>query len=59
MNTADPRRWLLVSAELGLNSEADGTGGWWIDHLFLDQDAMCQPSWRSNAALTRASAAKS
>ena len=40
MNTADPRRWLLVSPELSLTAEADGTGGWWIDHLFLDQDAI-------------------
>jgi hypothetical protein len=40
MNTANPRRWLLVSPELSLGTEADGTGGWWIDHLFLDQDAI-------------------
>lgn len=40
MNTENPRRWLLVSPELGLTAEADGTGGWWIDHLFLDQDAI-------------------
>lgn len=40
MNTTNPRRWLLVSPELSLSTEADGTGGWWIDHLFLDQDAI-------------------
>jgi hypothetical protein len=40
MNTENPRRWLLISPELGLTAEADGTGGWWIDHLFLDQDAI-------------------
>ena len=40
MNTVNPRRWLLVSPELSLGTEADGTGGWWIDHLFLDQDAI-------------------
>lgn len=40
MNTTNPRRWLLVSPELSLGAEADGTGGWWIDHLFLDQDAI-------------------
>jgi hypothetical protein len=40
MNTTNPRRWLLVSPELSLTAEADGTGGWWIDHLFLDQDAI-------------------
>lgn len=40
MNMTNPRRWLLVSPELSLGTEADGTGGWWIDHLFLDQDAI-------------------
>ena len=40
MNTVDPRRWLLIAPELSLTAEADGTGGWWIDHLFLDQDAI-------------------
>ncbi|MGI8855247.1 MAG: hypothetical protein ACR2JW_05825 [Thermomicrobiales bacterium] len=40
MNTENPRRWLLISPELSLGTEADGTGGWWIDHLFLDQDAI-------------------
>ncbi len=40
MNTMNPRRWLLISPELSLSTEEDGTGGWWIDHLFLDQDAI-------------------
>jgi len=40
MNTERPRRWLLISPELKLDTEADGTGGWWIDHLFLDQDSI-------------------
>lgn len=40
MNTENPRRWLLISQELKLPAEMDGTGGWWIDHFFLDQDAI-------------------
>jgi hypothetical protein len=36
----EPRRWLLVSREVPLASEEDGTGRWSVDHLFLDQDAI-------------------
>jgi hypothetical protein len=36
----EPRRWLLVSREVSLASEEDGTGRWAVDHLFLDQDAV-------------------
>lgn len=36
----EPRRWLLVSREVSLASEQDGTGRWSVDHLFLDQDAV-------------------
>lgn len=35
-----PRRWLLVSQELSLASEEDGSGRWYVDHLFIDQDAV-------------------
>lgn len=35
-----PRRWLLVSQEMSLASEEDGSGRWAVDHLFLDQDAV-------------------
>lgn len=35
-----PRRWLLVSREMPLATNADGAGRWAIDHLFLDQDAI-------------------
>jgi len=35
-----PRRWLLVSREVGIPSEDDGSGRWSLDHLFLDQDAI-------------------
>jgi hypothetical protein len=34
-----PRRWLLVSREMDVPGEEDGTGRWSLDHLFLDQDA--------------------
>lgn len=35
-----PRRWLLVSREVGVPSEDNGIGRWSLDHLFLDQDAI-------------------
>lgn len=40
INSADPRRWLLVAREVSLASEEDGPGRWSVDHLFLDQDAI-------------------
>jgi hypothetical protein len=36
----EPRRWLLVSREVPLASEEEGSGRWSVDHLFLDQDAI-------------------
>lgn len=40
MDSEAPRRWLLVSRELGLASEDAGSDRWSVDHLFLDQDAI-------------------
>jgi hypothetical protein len=40
IDSASPRRWLLVSREMSLASEEDGAGRWSVDHLFLDQDAI-------------------
>ncbi|MDP9372174.1 MAG: hypothetical protein M3Q65_06910 [Chloroflexota bacterium] len=40
INTAVPRRWLLISRELALPSDEGGAGRWSVDHLFLDQDAI-------------------
>src|SRR5260370_10390702 len=40
MDTAAPRRWLLVSREMGVPDEKDGGDRWSLDHLFLDQDAI-------------------
>jgi len=36
----EPRRWLLISREMGLPSEDGGGDRWSVDHLFLDQDAV-------------------
>jgi hypothetical protein len=35
-----PRRWLLVSREIGIPGDVDETGRWSLDHLFLDQDGI-------------------
>src|SRR5262249_49565633 len=40
MDGAAPRRWLLISREMGVPSEEEGGGRWSLDHLFLDQDAI-------------------
>jgi hypothetical protein len=40
MNEAEPRRWLLVSREMGVPDAEGGGSRWSLDHLFLDQDAV-------------------
>ena len=40
METAEPRRWVLVAREMGLPAEEDGSDRWSVDHLFLDQDGV-------------------
>ena len=35
-----PRRWLLVSREMGVPGAVDESGRWSLDHLFLDQDGI-------------------
>jgi hypothetical protein len=40
IDEAAPRRWLLVSREVGVPGEENGAGRWSLDHLFLDQDAV-------------------
>src|SRR5204862_333114 len=40
IDSDNPRRWLLVTREMGVPGEVDGTGRWSLDHLFLDQDAI-------------------
>ena len=40
MDPSSPRRWLLISREMGVPCEEDGGNRWSLDHLFLDQDAI-------------------
>lgn len=40
MNREAPRRWLLISREVGVPGELDGPNRWSLDHLFLDQDGI-------------------
>ena len=40
IDSANPRKWLLVRREMGIASERDGGGRWSVDHLFLDQDGI-------------------
>ena len=35
-----PRRWLLVSQEMGVPGDTGETARWSLDHLFLDQDGI-------------------
>ena len=40
MDTAVPRRLVLVQREMGVPGEERGAGRWSLDHLFLDQDGV-------------------
>ena len=40
INSAEPRRWLLIKQEMPVPSEEDGADRWSVDHLFLDQEAI-------------------
>jgi hypothetical protein len=40
MDSAAPRRWLLIAREMAVPGEEGGGGCWAVDHLFLDQDAI-------------------
>jgi hypothetical protein len=40
INSSDPRRWLLVTREMGVPGEEGGSAKWSLDHLFLDQDGI-------------------
>ena len=40
IDPSSPRRWLLVSREMGVPGEAQGSSRWSIDHLFVDQEAI-------------------
>lgn len=40
IDSESPRRWLLVTREATVASEEGGSDRWYVDHLFLDQDAI-------------------
>lgn len=40
INKESPRRWILVSREVSIASEEEGSGRWSVDHLFIDQDGI-------------------
>jgi hypothetical protein len=40
MDSVRPRRWLLLSREIGIPGEEAGAARWALDHLFLDQDGI-------------------
>ena len=40
INPDNPRKWLLVSREMGVPTEQDDGSQWYLDHLFIDQDAI-------------------
>lgn len=40
VDSTAPRRWLLVTREMGVPCEEAGGDRWSVDHLFLDQDAV-------------------
>jgi hypothetical protein len=40
MDTAEPRRWLLISANLPIPAGVQGSDRGFLNHLFIDQDAM-------------------
>jgi hypothetical protein len=40
IDNVNPRRWLLISQEMPLPSEQDGSDCWSVDHLFVDQDGI-------------------
>lgn len=40
VDASSPRRWLFVAREVSVPAEHEGAGRWFLDHLFLDQDAI-------------------
>lgn len=40
MPSDTPRRWLLISREMGVADKEGGADRWSLDHLFVDQDAI-------------------
>ncbi|NLF42591.1 MAG: hypothetical protein GX587_07845 [Bacteroidales bacterium] len=40
INPDNPRRWILISREIGIPGEQGGNNIWSLDHLFIDQDGI-------------------
>lgn len=40
IDSAAPRRWLLITREIGVPDEVDAANRWSLDHLFVDQDGV-------------------
>lgn len=40
INSDNPRRWLLVTREMGVPDEQDMSNRWALDHLFIDQEGI-------------------
>jgi len=39
INPENPRRWIFVTREMGVPGAESGSDRWFLDHLFIDQDA--------------------
>lgn len=40
INPENPRKWILISREIGIPNEEQGNNIWSLDHLFIDQDGI-------------------
>lgn len=40
INPDNPRRWILISREMGVPGDEGGNDQWFLDHLFIDQDGI-------------------
>ena len=40
INPENPRKWILISREMGVPDHENGTACWYLDHLFIDQDGI-------------------
>lgn len=40
INSSDPRRWILISREIGIPDNENVGNRWSLDHLFIDQDGI-------------------
>ncbi len=40
IDSENPRNWLLIAREMGVPDAEAAAGRWYLDHLFIDQDAI-------------------